>query len=177
MFTFQHLDLEGLCLIVPKIFSDDRGFFKETYKKSVFEQNGIKQDFFQDNHSRSKKGVLRGLHYQIGEYAQGKLVRCSEGEVFDVAVDIRKGSKTFGQWYGVTLSKENHYMLYIPEGFAHGFYTLSDEAELIYKATNEYHAPSDRGIIWNDPDINIAWPSSNPILSPKDDTHPFLKDL
>jgi len=171
---FEKLEIDGLCLITPAVFTDDRGFFMETYKRSVFFDNGIKRDFVQDNLSRSKKGVLRGLHYQEGDYAQGKLVRCSKGEVFDVAVDIREGSKTFGQWYGVVLSEDNGKMFYIPEGFAHGFYTLSEEADLAYKCTSEFYAPADRGIIWNDPDINIDWPSDMPILSAKDMGHPRL---
>jgi len=176
MFVFEKLEIDGLCLITPKVFADERGYFMETYKRSVFFENGIKRDFVQDNLSRSKKGVLRGLHYQEGDYAQGKLVRCSKGEVFDVAVDIREGSKTFGQWYGVVLSEENGKMLYIPEGFAHGFYTLSEVADLVYKCTSEFHAPADRGIIWNDPDINIDWKTDKPILSEKDMKHPRLKE-
>jgi len=168
MFTYERLDIEGLYLITPQIFSDDRGFFTETYKRSEFFDNGIRKDFVQDNLSRSVKNVLRGLHYQEGDYAQGKLVRCTKGEIFDVAVDIRQGSKTFGKWFGVILSDENRKLFYIPEGFAHGFYTISDIAELSYKCTSEYHGPADRGIIWNDPDINITWPSMNPILSQKD---------
>jgi dTDP-4-dehydrorhamnose 3,5-epimerase len=177
MFTFQKLELEGLFLIIPKVFSDDRGFFMESYKKSEFFANGITQEFCQDNHSRSKKYVLRGLHYQEGEYAQGKLVRCIKGEIFDVAVDIRRESETFGKWYGVSLSEENHYMLYMPVGFAHGFYTVSEEAEVLYKTTFEYVAEADRGIIWNDPSINIIWHTERPILSLKDAKLPLLANV
>lgn len=177
MFKFLPMNMEGLYLIVPQVFSDDRGFFMETFKKSEFVKAGITQDFLQDNHSRSKKGVLRGLHYQTGEHAQGKLVRCVKGQIFDVAVDIRKNSPTFGHWYGIILSEDNYYMLYIPEGFAHGFFTISDEAETVYKTTNEYYAEADKGIIWNDPDINIFWPSFSPLLSPKDLKHSRLKDI
>jgi dTDP-4-dehydrorhamnose 3,5-epimerase len=175
MFSFQKLELEGLYLITPKVFADERGFFMESYKKSEFYENGITQEFCQDNHSRSKKGVLRGLHYQEGEYAQGKLVRCVRGEIFDVAVDIRRDSATYGQWYGVSLSEDNHQMLYIPVGFAHGFYTVSEEAEVLYKTTFEYVAEADRGIVWNDPFINVAWPCVEPILSEKDGRLPRIE--
>lgn len=177
MFTFHPMNMQGLFLITPKVYSDERGFFMETYKKSEFLNAGITQEFLQDNHSRSHRGVLRGLHYQSGDYAQGKLVRFVKGQIFDVAVDIRKESPTFGHWYGIILSEDNFYMLYIPEGFAHGFYTISEEAETVYKTTSEYKTEADKGIIWNDPDINIFWPSFNPKLSPKDMKHPKLKDI
>jgi len=177
MFEFTEQNLKGLFVIKPKVFSDDRGFFKETYKRSEFMQVGITEDFVQDNHSKSQRGVLRGLHYQDGEHAQGKLVRCVRGEIYDVAVDIRKDSSTFKKWFGILLSEENHNMLYIPVGFAHGFFTLTDGAELVYKTTAEYHATSDRGIIWNDPDIGIIWMSDDPILSEKDKTHPRLLEI
>ena len=175
MFTFQKLEIEGLWLIKPQVFSDDRGFFLESYKKSEFVKNGIYVDFVQDNHSKSSRNVLRGLHYQEGKFAQGKLVRCLKGDIFDVAVDIRPTSKTFGKWYGVTLSENNFYMLYIPPGFAHGFLTLSKEAQILYKTTSEYIAEADRGLIWNDPDIGINWGINNPILSKKDEKHPLLR--
>lgn len=177
-FTFEKTEIEDVILITPQIFGDDRGFFSETYKKSVFEANGIKDDFRQDNHSKSTKGVLRGLHYQANPKAQAKIVRCVKGKILDVAVDIRKGSKTFGKWVGRILSEENKQMLYLPEGFAHGFVVLSDEAEFLYKVSNEYSPKHDRGIRWNDPDINVNWGIDfEPNLSEKDKKQPFLKDI
>ncbi len=154
----------------PKVFGDARGFFFESFSQKIFEEAvGKKIDFVQDNHSQSQKGVLRGLHYQLDPHAQGKLVRCIEGEVFDVAVDIRKHSATFGQWVGAVLSAENKRQLWIPEGFAHGFLTLSDTAQFVYKATNYYAPHSERCIIWNDPQINIEWPEAGQVqLSAKD---------
>ncbi|HAU8264245.1 MAG: dTDP-4-dehydrorhamnose 3,5-epimerase [Enterobacteriaceae bacterium] len=154
----------------PKVFGDARGFFFESFSQKIFEETvGKKIDFVQDNHSQSQKGVLRGLHYQLDPHAQGKLVRCIEGEVFDVAVDIRKHSATFGQWVGAILSAENKRQLWIPEGFAHGFLTLSDTAQFVYKATNYYAPQSERCIIWNDPQINIEWPDVGQVqLSAKD---------
>ncbi|HCN7598626.1 TPA: dTDP-4-dehydrorhamnose 3,5-epimerase, partial [Escherichia coli] len=154
----------------PKVFGDERGFFFESFNQKVFEEAvGRKVEFVQDNHSKSSKGVLRGLHYQLEPYAQGKLVRCVVGEVFDVAVDIRKSSPTFGKWVGVNLSAENKRQLWIPEGFAHGFLVLSETAEFVYKTTNYYYSESDRGIIWNDPMLKIQWPLEvEPILSEKD---------
>lgn len=177
MFDFKEMELKGLFLITPQVFNDNRGFFMETFKKSDFQKIGIDREFLQDNHSRSIKGVLRGLHYQAGEHAQGKLIRCIRGAIFDVAVDIRPDSKTFGKWCGVTLSEDNHQQLFIPEGFAHGYYTLTDTADILYKATREYAPNADRGIIWNDPDINIDWQTNMPILSDKDKLHPKLKDI
>ena len=174
-FEFKKLEIPDVVLVIPKVFGDERGFFMETFKKSDFEKFGIKGDWVQDNHSRSKKGVLRGLHYQLEPKAQGKLVRVVRGMVFDVAVDIRKGSPWYGKWVGVILSEENKYMLWIPPGFAHGFLAL-EESEVVYKCTAEYAPELDRGIIWNDPEIGIVWPIENPILSPKDSKHPFLKD-
>jgi len=173
-FEFQKLKIPGLILVKPKIFTDARGFFMEIYKKSDFEKAGIKVNFVQDNHSRSTKNVLRGLHYQKPPYEQAKLVRCIKGKIFDVAVDIRKNSSTYTKWVGVELSEENSYMFYIPEGFAHGFLVLSDEAEIIYKCSCEYKPEYDSGIKYNDPVININWPVSNPILSPKDFNLPTL---
>ena len=165
-----------IILITPKVLGDARGFFFESYKKSLFIENGITEEFIQDNHSESNFGVLRGLHYQLNPYAQGKLVRCCRGKVFDVAVDIRKNSPTFGKWVGYELSQENKQMLYIPAGFAHGFITLSDKAELLYKTTNEYSAKDDRGVLWNDPTIGINWQGvTEPILSVKDQNQPLLK--
>ena len=176
-FEFKKLEIPDVILVEPKIFPDDRGFFLESYKASDFIKNGITEKFVQDNHSRSCKGVLRGLHYQLNPFAQGKLVRCLKGELFDVAVDIRKGSDTFGKWVGEYLSEENKKMLYIPAGFAHGFYTVSDIAEIFYKATAEYSFDSDRGILWNDPEIGINWNvDTDPLLSEKDLKQPLLKD-
>ncbi len=175
-FEFQTLEIPDIILIKPILFSDERGFFLETYKESDFFNAGIDVRFVQDNHSMSKKGVLRGLHYQKEPSAQGKLIRCIRGEIWDVAVDIRKGSPWYGRWIGVNLSEENRLMLYIPSGFAHGFCVLSDVAEILYKTTSEYSPEHDRGIIWNDPELNIKWPIDNPLLSPKDAGLPFLKD-
>ncbi len=178
MFEFIKNDIDGLFLIKPKIYGDSRGFFMETYKKSEFYDNGVCVDFVQDNHSSSQKGVLRGLHFQKEPFAQGKLVRCLQGSIYDVAIDIRPNSRSFGKYFAVELTEENKYMLFIPEGFAHGFYTLSEIAQIHYKATSEYAQNADTGIIWNDPEINIQWPSvMNPILSTKDSQLPKLKDI
>ncbi len=175
-FTFQRLAIPELILVEPRIFEDERGFFIETYKYSDFLLNGIRELFVQDNYSRSVKGVLRGLHYQKNPNAQGKLVRCIAGRIFDVAVDIRKGSPTFTRWMGTELSEENNRILYVPAGFAHGFLALSDIADVVYKCTMEYSADDDRGIIWNDPDVRIIWPIHDPLLSDKDRSHPLLRD-
>ena len=164
-------------LVKPKVFGDERGFFMESYRKSLFQANGIMLEFIQDNHSKSAKGVLRGLHYQLDPKAQGKLVRCVSGAVFDVAVDIRRGSPTFGQWFGCELSAENKYMLWIPAGFAHGFVTLEDNTEFLYKTTGEYAPECDRGIKYDDPAIGIEWPQLGELLlSDKDQKQPLLKD-
>jgi dTDP-4-dehydrorhamnose 3,5-epimerase len=175
---FIQTDLEGVILIYPRVITDERGFFLESYKQSEFTKNGIKESFIQDNHSKSTYGVLRGLHYQLNPLAQGKLIRCVEGTIFDVAVDIRIGSPTFGRWVGYELSAENKSMLYIPTGFAHGFLTISPEAQLLYKTTNEYSVAHDRGIKYNDPSIGIIWPKLNIdfILSTKDKNLPLLTD-
>ncbi|MEO6258993.1 MAG: dTDP-4-dehydrorhamnose 3,5-epimerase [Thermoanaerobaculia bacterium] len=167
--------LTGVLLIQPAVYADERGFFMETWHSGRFEEAGIAGPFVQDNHSRSSRGVLRGLHYQEPN-AQGKLVRCSRGSLFDVAVDIRVGSPQFGQWFGCELSEENKQMLWVPPGFAHGFCALSEEADLVYKCTAFYEASADRSIAWNDPDIAIRWPVQAPQLSPKDSTAPRLKD-
>lgn len=172
--TFTPLKIPDVILIEPRVFPDARGFFLETYKYSDFAAHGIPETFVQDNHSRSIRGVLRGLHYQNPPGAQGKLVRAARGVIFDVAVDIRPDSPTFGEWVGEILSDENHYMLYIPPGFAHGFLTLSDVADVSYKATAEYAPELDSGVIWNDPTIAIQWPGQTPILSPKDAALPRL---
>lgn len=177
-FEFKKYNISDVKLIIPKVFNDERGFFLESYKKSDFVNNGIKDEFNQDNHSKSTKGVLRGLHYQAAPKGQAKIVRCIRGAIFDVAVDIRKNSPTFGKWIGEKLTEENKHMLYIPEGFAHGFIVLSDEAELNYKASNEYSKEHDRGILWNDPDININWGIDYiPLISEKDRNQPRLKDI
>lgn len=151
--------IPDVLIIEPKVFGDERGFFYESYNHKKFEQAvGKEVNFVQDNHSKSTKGVLRGLHFQKAPYAQGKLVRCVVGEVFDVAVDIRENSDTYGQWVGIILSAENKRQLWIPEGFAHGFLVLSETAEFLYKATNYYHPESEGGVIWNDQCLNIDWP-------------------
>lgn len=167
---FIETSIPEIVVIETAMFEDERGFFMETYRKSLMEENGIHADFLQDNHSGSRRCVLRGLHYQIRQ-PQGKLVRAVRGEVFDVAVDLREGSPTFGAWVGVHLSAENRRQLWIPEGFAHGFYTLSDWAELIYKATDYYAPEWDRTLRWDDPEVGIAWPlidDKPPLLSDKD---------
>ena len=177
-FEFKRLEIEDVVLVIPKVFADERGFFMEGYKKSEFVANGIDVEFNQDNHSRSTKGVLRGLHYQAAPKGQAKLVRCVRGEIFDVAVDIRKNSPTFGKWVGEKLTEENKRMLYIPEGFAHGFAVLSDTAELLYKASNEFSKEHDRGVLWNDPEIGIEWGIDfEPILSEKDKVQPRLREI
>lgn len=176
-FNFQRLEIPDVIFVEPKVFGDERGFFLEIYKHSDFSQFGIIEHFVQDNYSSSTAGVLRGLHYQKNPKAQGKLVRCLKGKIFDVAVDIRKGSPYYGRWVGKELSEEQGNMLYIPAGFAHGFLVLSDKADVLYKCTEEYSAQHDRGIIWNDPAISIQWPvNGRPILSAKDKMHPPLAD-
>jgi dTDP-4-dehydrorhamnose 3,5-epimerase len=175
-FTSKELSIPGIILIEPKVFGDIRGFFLETYKHSDFTKIGIQEHFVQDNYSRSSYGVLRGLHYQKNPDAQGKLVQCMRGRIFDVAVDIRKGSPTFGKWVSIELSEENHFILYVPTGFAHGFVTLSEVTDVMYKCTREYSPVNDKGIIWNDPEINIQWPVKEPVLSVKDAEHPLLRD-
>jgi dTDP-4-dehydrorhamnose 3,5-epimerase len=167
--------IPGLLVIEPKVFADSRGFFMETYHAGHFFEAGIDASFVQDNHSRSSRGVLRGLHYQEPN-GQGKLVRCTRGTLFDVAVDIRVGSPHFGKWFGLELSEENKKMLWVPPGFAHGFCALTDGADLVYKCTALYDAASDRAILWNDPQLGIEWPLREPMLSPKDAAAPRLKD-
>ncbi|MBQ3819172.1 dTDP-4-dehydrorhamnose 3,5-epimerase [bacterium] len=176
-FEFERQNIEDVILIKPKVFGDNRGFFMETYKKSEFAKMGIDVEFNQDNHSKSTKGVLRGLHFLKQPYAQAKLVRCAKGRIYDVAVDIREKSKTFGKYVKVELSEDNKNMLYSPEGFAHGFVVLSDEAELLYKASGEYAPQADSGILWCDKDINIDWGIDfEPILSEKDKVQQTLKE-
>lgn len=173
-FEFIRQEIEDVILVKPKVFGDHRGFFLESYKKSDFIQNGIDVEFNQDNHSKSTAHVLRGLHYQEAPYGQAKLVRCSKGKIYDVAMDIRPESKTFGKYVKVELSEENKCMLFIPEGFAHGFVVLSDEAELLYKASGEYAPQADRGILWSEVDWDIDF---EPILSEKDKVQPRLKEV
>ena len=166
--------IEGLYLIQPTVFGDNRGYFMETYNYNEFKELGLDMVFVQDNQSKSTKGVLRGMHYQK-EHTQGKLVRVISGKVYDVVVDIRKDSKTYGQWYGATLSAEEKNMMYVPEGFAHGFYVLSDTAEFLYKCTDFYDPSSEAGIMWNDPTIRNDWPipeGETPIISEKDTKNP-----
>lgn len=171
--------LPGVVVIEPKLFGDKRGFFLETYRQDVMQAAGITANFVQDNHSRSTQGVLRGLHYQMTQ-TQGKLVRVATGCVYDVAVDVRKGSPTFGQWYGTELTEENMRMMYVPAGFAHGFVVLSETADFIYKCTDYYHPESEKGIAWDDPDLNIDWSISDIKekikLSEKDKKNVLLKD-
>lgn len=172
-------DIPDVLIFEPKVFGDYRGFFFESFSQKIFDEAvGRKVEFVQDNHSKSCKGVLRGLHYQTDPHAQGKLVRCASGEVFDVAVDIRKTSPTYGKWVGAILSAENKRQMWIPEGFAHGFQVLSDTAEFLYKTTNYYHPESDRGIVWNDPVLNIQWiEMPNLILSDKDKNLPMFNTI
>jgi len=168
-------ELAGAIIIEPQTFGDARGFFLETYHQARYREAGLPARFVQDNHSRSRKGVLRGLHYQLLQ-PQGKLVSVTRGQVFDVAVDIRRGSPTFGRWAGCLLDDQNHRQFYVPPGFAHGFCVLSEEADFVYKCTDYYHPQSEHGIAWNDPDVGIDWPLVDVTLSEKDMLHPFLKD-
>lgn len=167
--------LDGVVIIEPDVFGDNRGFFMESWSKKKMEEAGLFYDFVQDNHSKSTvKGTLRGIHFQKGDKAQAKLVRCVKGAVFDVAVDLRKNSPTFKQWVGVELSAENKKQLLIPRGFGHGFVTLTDDVEFLCKADNYYAPEADAGIRWNDLDIGVEWGVENPILSEKDKKNPFL---
>jgi dTDP-4-dehydrorhamnose 3,5-epimerase len=176
-FTFEKTIIPGLIVVRPRVFPDGRGFFVETYKESDFVNNGINVKFKQDNHSCSSKGVLRGLHLQKGSHAQGKLVRVTAGKVWDVAVDLRPDSPTFKKWYGIELSSENKTMFYIPPGFAHGFVTLEDNTEFMYKCTEEFNKESEGAVRWNDPEIAIEWPLTDVLVSDKDAENPLLKDI
>lgn len=170
--------LEGVCILIPKVFGDYRGFFMESWSRRTMEEAGLYYDFVQDNHSLSTvKGTLRGIHFQKGDKAQAKLVRCVRGAVLDVAVDLRHDSPTYKQWVGVELSEENKKQLLIPRGFGHGFVTLTDHVEFLYKADNYYAPEADGGVRWNDPDIGVDWGISEPILSEKDTKNPFLKEI
>ena len=176
MFTFNKTDIEGVYIIETKVFGDNRGYFMETYNAKDFKEAGLDYNFVQDNQSKSKAGVLRGLHFQK-THPQAKLVRVLEGEVFDVAVDLRKDSKTYGKWVGVVLSEENKKQFMIPRGFAHGFVVLSETATFAYKCDDFYHPEDEGGIMWNDPEIGIEWPyKGEPLLSEKDKKHPSLKE-
>lgn len=169
--------LDGVVIIEPDVFGDNRGFFMESWNKKKMVEAGLDYDFVQDNHSKSTvKGTLRGVHFQKGDKAQAKLVRCVKGAVLDVAVDLRRNSPTFKQWVGVELSEENKKQLLIPRGFGHGFVTLTDDVEFLYKADNYYAPEADAGIRWNDPEIGVEWGVENPILSEKDKKNPFLKN-
>jgi len=175
-FTFKKLTIPKVILVEAKSFPDDRGFFLESFKESIFIENGINTKFVQDNYSHSIKGVLRGLHYQKNPNAQAKLVTVLRGEIFDVVVDIRKDSPTYGKWISEILSEQNHKLLYIPEGFAHGYCVLSEEADIFYKVNQEYSPENDGGFIWNDPEIAIKWPIDKPIISDKDLKLPLFKN-
>jgi dTDP-4-dehydrorhamnose 3,5-epimerase len=175
-FQFQRLDIPDVIYVEPRIIGDERGYFLETYKYPEFKENGIEECFVQVNHSKSERDVLRGLHYQKKPMAQGKLVTVIEGEIFDVAVDIRKGSPHYGQWLSVKLDAKKKNMLYIPQGFAHGLCVLSDIAQVIYYCSAAYDPECECGIIWNDPELGIQWPTKNPTLSDKDSKLPSLKE-
>jgi dTDP-4-dehydrorhamnose 3,5-epimerase len=168
--------LDGVVVIEPRVFSDDRGFFVETYRVDRYRDAGITLPFVQDNHSRSRRNVLRGLHLQL-RFPQGKLVRAAAGRIWDVAVDISPRSPTFKQWFGVELSDDNHRQLYVPPGYAHGFVVLSEQADVAYKCTDVYHPEDERGLLWNDPELNIDWPVKGPIVSPRDAQNSSLEEF
>ena len=170
------LALKGLKLVKPKVFRDDRGFFLESFRDSHFKELGLQSDFAQDNHSYSQKDCIRGLHFQSYP-GQAKLIRAAIGKIFDVAVDIRPDSPTFGQWEAVILDGEHHHQLFIPVGFAHGFCVLSDEAHVMYKVSTPYHPDHEKGFRWNDPDVAIQWPTESPIVSARDTISPFFKEI
>jgi dTDP-4-dehydrorhamnose 3,5-epimerase len=173
---FIETQIPGVIQIEPVVFNDSRGFFMETYHARKYKDGGVDRIFVQDNYSHSRRGTLRGLHYQLN-HPQGKLVYVIKGEIYDVAVDIRQGSPTFGKWVGTYLSSENRRQLFIPEGFAHGFCVLSETADFIYKCTDFYAPDDDYGILWSDPSLKIDWPVESPILSEKDEGNPALKDV
>lgn len=174
--NIKQLSLPGVLLIEPKCFEDNRGYFMETFHQQKYQKAGIDQAFVQDNHSHSSRGVLRGLHYQL-KHPQEKLIYAVTGTIFDVALDIRKGSPTFGQWTGAELSAENKRQIYVPQGFAHGFVVLSESADVIYKCTDLYTPGDEYGLLWSDPEIGISWPVENPILSQKDIENPSLNQI
>ncbi|MDD4737436.1 MAG: dTDP-4-dehydrorhamnose 3,5-epimerase [Kiritimatiellae bacterium] len=173
-FEFKELAIPGVWVVEAKRFEDARGYFMMSYRRSVFEAGGIAERFVQDNVSQSSRGVLRGLHYQLDPHAQGKLVMPLRGEIFDVAVDIRRGSATYGKWVGEHLKADTGRMMYVPPGFAHGFCVLSEEALFTYKVTAEYEPSAERGICWNDPEVGVEWPVREPVLSPRDAQLPLL---
>jgi len=175
-FRFTPSDIPDVVLIDPSVFSDERGFLIESYKRSEFAAFGITEPFVQSNHSKSREGTLRGLHYQKNLKAQGKLVRAILGEVYDVVVDLRRGGPTYGRWIAVVLSAENKKMLYVPAGFAHGFCVTSAEAEILYMTSEEYAPELESGVLWTDPELAIEWPIAEPILSPRDRAWPRLRD-
>ena len=176
MMKFEKLSLPGIVLIKPEIWKDSRGSFMESYHENKYSIGGISDKFVQDNYVISHQNTLRGMHYQI-KFPQAKLVRCFRGEIFDVVVDIRTNSPTFGEWVGVELSESNNYQLYIPEGFAHGYYVLSEISKVYYKCSNIYYPEYEKGIIWNDSNIKIKWPANNPQLSDKDNSWPILSNI
>ncbi len=171
-FNFEPTEIPDVIAVLPRVFQDSRGYFLESYRQSHFLEGRLPGTFVQDNQSRSVCGTLRGLHFQTGEYAQGKLVRCLQGEVYDVAVDIRPDSASFGKWVARSLSADNHAMLYVPPGFAHGFQVVSDTADVLYKCTTEYAPAHEGGLMWNDPDLAIAWPIAAALISDKDARNP-----
>lgn len=175
-FRFEPLEIPGVVLVRPEIHRDDRGFLYESYRKSAFREAGLEAEFCQDNHSRSRRGVLRGLHYQRPPRAHAKLVRAVEGEIFDVAVDLRRDSPSYGDWVAAILSADNRRMLFVPEGFAHGYCVLSAAAAVHYKITAEYAPEHEGGVVWDDPDVGIEWPIEDPILSERDAALPPLRD-
>jgi dTDP-4-dehydrorhamnose 3,5-epimerase len=175
-FKFKRSKIPEIILVESQAFTDERGLFMENFKESIFTVNGINTRFVQDNYSQSVKGVLRGLHYQKVPKAQAKLVMVTRGEIFDVTVDIRKGSPTYGKWISEILSEQNHKLLYVPKGFAHGFCVLSDKADVLYKVDSEYSQEYERGILWNDPELAIKWPTDKPIMIKKDLQLPALKN-
>jgi len=176
-FEFESTSISDVVLVMPKVFGDERGFFLECYQREQFERAGIKGEFIQDNHSKSGYGVLRGLHFQTEPYAQAKLVQCTRGVVFDVAVDLREDASSYGKHAWAILSEHNHHLLYVPKGFAHGFCVLSDTAEVHYKVDAPYAPDHEAGVIWNDPDLAIPWPLNEPSLSAKDERWPRLREL
>jgi len=176
-FQFSSTPIDGLMIIQPRVFSDDRGFFLESYKQSDFTSHGIHEEFVQENLSRSVRNTIRGLHYQLQPHGQGKLVQVVRGTAWDVAVDLRKDSPTYGQWYGIELSEEDQTLFWLPAGFAHGFAALSETVDFLYKVTSEYCREAERAVRWNDPEIGIQWPVDQPLLSEKDAQNPLLYEL
>ncbi len=175
-FNITKTELAGVLVVEPVVYGDNRGFFLETFNQKRYAEAGLDRQFVQDNHSRSSRGVLRGLHYQLN-HPQGKLVMAIKGEIFDVAVDIRRGSPTFGKWVGVNLSEENHKQIFVPEGFAHGFCVVSETADVVYKCTDVFIPGDDHGILWSDETIGIDWPTDEPGLSEKDAENPRLAEV